>query len=151
LHLAAEEGHPDLAKLLLAGKADVNARNKIDATPLHLAALKGHADMAKLLLACGADVNAKESKYGQTPLQLAASRGHKDAAELLRWHYEMLSRSLRVENQEPIAASSPDPDGLDDIGEEPKWWRNQAIVFVVPTLIVLGGLLFVVVKFVIER
>jgi ankyrin repeat protein len=105
LHFAAEKGRMDVAKLLLARKADVNAGNNINATPLHLAALNGHNDVAKLLLACGADVNAQESKFGQTPLHLAAEKGHTDVAELLRGHHEMLSRSLRVENQEPIARS----------------------------------------------
>jgi ankyrin repeat protein len=137
LHFAAEEGHQDVAKLLLAGKADVDAKNNIDATPLHFAAFKGHSDVAKLLLACGADVNAKESKYGQTPFQLAATEGHKDVSELFRGHHATLSRSLRIENQEPIAASSPDPEGIDDISNEQKRWRNQAIIFVVATLIVL--------------
>jgi ankyrin repeat protein len=105
LHFAAEGGRTEVAKLLLARKADVNAGNNINATPLHLAALNGHNDVAKVLLACGADVNAKESKFGQTPLHLAAERAHTDVAELLRRHHEMLSRSLRVENQEPIARS----------------------------------------------
>jgi ankyrin repeat protein len=150
LHFAAEEGHKDVAKLLLAHKADINARNNIDATPLHFAALKGHKGMTELLLADGADVNAKESKYGQTPLHLAATEGHKDIVELLRRHHALLSASLRVENQEPTAASSPGPDGIDDIGKELTWWRNQAIIFVVPTLIVLGGLVFAA-KFFIEK
>jgi ankyrin repeat protein len=94
-----------VVKLLLARKADVNAGNNINATPLHLAALNGHNDVAKLLLVCGADVNAQESRCGQTPLHLAAEQGHTDVAELLRRHHEMLSRSLRVENQEPSAGS----------------------------------------------
>jgi ankyrin repeat protein len=107
LHFAAEEGRTDVAKLLLARKADVNAGNNINATPLHLAALNGHNDVAKLLLACGADVNSQESKFGQTPLHFAAERGHTDVVEMLRRHHEMLSRSLRNENQEPIAQSRP--------------------------------------------
>jgi ankyrin repeat protein len=105
LHFAAEQGRTGVAKLLLARKADVNAANNINATPLHLAALNGHNDVAKLLLACGADVNVQESKYGRTPLQLAVESGYTDVAELLRGHHEMLSRSLRVEDQEPIAQS----------------------------------------------
>jgi len=62
--------------------------------------------VAKLLLACGADVNAQESKYGQAPLHFAAEKGHTDVAELLRRQHEMLSRSPRAEQQEPIAQSS---------------------------------------------
>jgi ankyrin repeat protein len=60
-----------------------------------------------LLLACGANVNAQESKFGQTPFRLAVTRGQEDVAELLSRHHEMLSRALRVENQEPIARRRP--------------------------------------------
>jgi ankyrin repeat protein len=148
LHFAAEEGHTDVAKLLLAYKADVNVRNNIDATPLHFAALRGHKDVAEWLLASRADVNAKESKYGQTPLHLAVTGGQKDVAELLRRHH---AASLRVENQEPIAAFARNPDGMDDISKELKWWQNHSIIFVVPALIVLGGLVLVVVKLFTEK
>jgi ankyrin repeat protein len=151
LHFAAEGGHQDVAKLLLACKADVDARNKIDATPLHLAALRGHADVAKLLLACGADINAKESKYGQTPLQLAVTQGHTAVAELLRPRQAIVSAPPRVGNQEPTADSSPDdPDGTDDFRTELKWWRDRAIIFFV-TLIALGVLVWAFVKFFIAK
>jgi ankyrin repeat protein len=135
-----------VVKLLLAGKADVNAKNTIDATPLHLAALNGHVDVAKLLLACGADVEAKESKYGQTPLQLAATRGHKDVEGLLRRHRAMLTASLHVENQMPISASSVNPNRIDDSRTELKWQRGHTIIFIVLTSIVLGGLVLAIVK-----
>jgi hypothetical protein len=151
LHFAALKGHNDMAKLLLACEADVNARSKINATPLHFAALKGHNDMAKLLLACEADVDVKESKYGQTPLELAAAQGHKEVANLLRWHHAKLSAPLPVENQKPIAVSSPALEGVEDNSEELKWWHNPAIIFVVLTVIVLGGLVWAVVKLFMEK
>ena len=150
---------------LLEGGADPNARLsrktwftqynfdllRIDdggATPFWRAAYASDIAAMTLLLACGADINAKESKYGQTPLQLAVAGSHTDVAELLRGRHAMLSAPPRVENQEAIAASSPDPDdGMDDFGDELKRWRNQAIIFGVPALIVLGGLVWVVVKF----
>jgi ankyrin repeat protein len=135
----------------LAFRADVNARNNIDATPLHFAALRGHKDVAEWLLTSEADVDAKESKYGQTPLDLAATGGHKDVAELLRRHHAKLSASLRVENREPIAATSPNPEGMDDTGEELRWRPGRAIIFVVPALIVLGGIVLVIVKFLTEN
>src|SRR5208337_5060518 len=52
LHLAALDGHKDVVMLLLASKADVNAkeRNQYRLTPLHLAAFRGHTDVAALLL-----------------------------------------------------------------------------------------------------
>jgi ankyrin repeat protein len=39
LHLAALRGHQEVAELLLARKAEVNAKDKLGLTPLHMAAL----------------------------------------------------------------------------------------------------------------
>jgi ankyrin repeat protein len=82
LHLAAYEGHKDVAELLLAKGAEVNATDIDGSTPLHLAAYEGHKDMAELLLANKANVNARDNK-GQTPLHEAAVKGYKDVVELL--------------------------------------------------------------------
>ena len=83
LHLAALNGHKDVAELLLANKAEVNAKDNHGETPLHLAAVNGHKDVAELLLANKADVNAKVND-GSTPLHYAVTKGHGDVAELLR-------------------------------------------------------------------
>jgi ankyrin repeat protein len=72
-------------ELLLASKAEVNAKDGNHYTPLHLAAEEGHKDEVELLLASKAEVNAKDSK-GETPLHLAAYIGRKDVADLLRQH-----------------------------------------------------------------
>ena len=75
-------GHKSVAELLLANKAEVNAKDDNGKTPLHWAASAGSKDVAELLLANKAEVNAKEN-HGRTPLHLAAAEGHKDMAELL--------------------------------------------------------------------
>ncbi len=59
--------------MLLAHKAEVNAKNKDGNTPLHLAALNDHVDVAELLLAAKADVNAR-NELGNTPLKTAAQK-----------------------------------------------------------------------------
>jgi ankyrin repeat protein len=85
LHWAAFMGHKNVAELLLADGADVNATNNLSETPLHEAASMGHKDVAELLLASNADVNAK-GNFRTTPLHLAAFMGHRDVSELLLAH-----------------------------------------------------------------
>ena len=90
LHEAAFMGYKRMVELLLASKAEVNAKDKQGGTPLHRAATgpgrgRDAAEVAELLLANKADVNAKDNE-GYTPLHFAAYSGHKDVAELLRQH-----------------------------------------------------------------
>jgi len=79
LHAAAEGGHIDMVNLLLANKADVNAKSNDGSTPLFFAANK---EVAGLLLANHADVNAR-SNAGDTPLLAAASAGRVEVVDLL--------------------------------------------------------------------
>ena len=104
LHFAAYWGADDVARLLVAKDADVNARNKDGATPLHGAAYGANLEIARLLVAKGADVNAKgagvddAARYvlfnkrrflstsrvaDRTPLHQAAFNGHTEVARLL--------------------------------------------------------------------
>jgi hypothetical protein len=82
LHSAAGGGHEEVAELLLAKGADVNAKNNDGFTPLHSAAAQGHKDVAELLLAKGADANAKD-KDGYIPLYWAAQMQHDELVTLL--------------------------------------------------------------------
>jgi ankyrin repeat protein len=89
LHWAASQGHKNIVELLLANKAEVNAKDSAQWTPLHKAASHGHKDVVELLLAKGADVNA-QAKNGYTPLYLASkfydALKKKDVMELLCQH-----------------------------------------------------------------
>ena len=82
LHKAAENGHLEVVKLLLANNADVNVEDEDTSTPLHAAAQHGHLEVVKLLLAKNADVNAVEI-YKSTPLHYAAENGHLEVVKLL--------------------------------------------------------------------
>ena len=107
LHTAARYGHKEIAELLIAKGAEVNAKDDEGETPLDLAWLTRQTETADLLrkhggkygtiytavgggdieavkefLAAGVDVNAKD-EVGWTPLHIAAIRGNKEIAELL--------------------------------------------------------------------
>ena len=84
---AITNDYKNMAELLIANGADVNAKSDInwevrDLTPLHIAASSGKQDIAELLLAKGADVNATAS-IERTPLHYAVAAGNKDIVELL--------------------------------------------------------------------
>jgi len=83
LHRATYQGYKEIAELLIAKGADVNAKGGVNGgTPLHWAAEEGHKETAELLIVKGADVNAK-NRGGGTPLHHAARKGHKEIVELL--------------------------------------------------------------------
>ncbi len=84
LHYAAAQGHKEIAKLLIAEGANLNATDYIGTRPLHMAAYM-KSDVAELLIANGADVNAKDN-VGETPLDSAILGKRTTSADLLRKH-----------------------------------------------------------------
>ncbi|MGD0801373.1 MAG: ankyrin repeat domain-containing protein [Terracidiphilus sp.] len=82
LHIAAFNGHKDVAEFLLANKADVNAKAKNGSTPLHLAAAKGNKDIVELLLASKAEINALDNE-GWSPMHSAVVWNQKEIQDLL--------------------------------------------------------------------
>jgi ankyrin repeat protein len=72
-----------MVKLLVANKADINAKSNSGDTPLHMAARNGSKDAVDLLLGANANLNAKNNA-GQTPLDLATLGNHEDIKELLQ-------------------------------------------------------------------
>ena len=113
MHYAAFRGRPEIAKLLIEAKADLNAKDEEGLTPLdtvltkntkdlllkhgaknsveidyplHYAAANGHNGVAKALIESGRNVNAKiESRWwaGWTPLHFATRNGHTDTVKML--------------------------------------------------------------------
>jgi ankyrin repeat protein len=84
LHWAVSSRQKEIVTLLIADKADVNAKSNSGQTPLHYAVAFcfGDTNMVDLLLVNKADVNAKDNS-GKTPLHMAALYGFKDIAALL--------------------------------------------------------------------
>ncbi|MEW6358100.1 MAG: ankyrin repeat domain-containing protein [Planctomycetota bacterium] len=70
LHLAIDEVRQDIARLLIASGADVNARDRTGSTPLHFAAKTCQKQIAELLIRNGADVNARTAS--RLPLRLSS-------------------------------------------------------------------------------
>ncbi|MEG4107510.1 ankyrin repeat domain-containing protein [Microcoleus sp. S13_C5] len=79
LHLA---GSKEVAELLIAKGADVNAKDSYGHTPLHVATASDRIKVAQTLIAKGADVNAKGTD-GYTPLHFAAMLDRIKVAQML--------------------------------------------------------------------
>ena len=82
---AAEHGHVDVVRILVAHRADVNAINHVGLSALMKAANPGHAEIIRILIDGGAHINAAD-RHGYTPLMRAAAYGHAQAVQLLLDH-----------------------------------------------------------------
>ncbi len=74
LHLAAYQGYAEIARILLAAKANPSATSEDGTTPLHTAAAYDRTEVVKVLIAGKADLNARD-KDEATPLHYAADQG----------------------------------------------------------------------------
>ncbi|MBM9538543.1 ankyrin repeat domain-containing protein [Desulfobulbus alkaliphilus] len=83
LHEAVENGHKDVAVMLIEHGANIQPRDNDQSAPLHLAARTGNLELATLLIDHGADVNARD-KYERTPMDLARLERHAGLLRLLR-------------------------------------------------------------------
>ena len=106
LHGAALSGDVAAIRNLLAGGADVNARDEGRVTPLHQAVLFGNIASVQALLAGSADVNAR-AEDGVTPLHIAATR---------KWVLDTLEADAKGGHDELSRVWSK-AMGLDTLGE----------------------------------
>lgn len=114
LHYAALCGRKDIAELLLANGAKVNARRSgYGETPLHLAVVGGDESVFTLLLARGAVVNAVDGDLTlSTPLHYASCFGRSEFVRLLLAHG---ARVNAVDSVGRTPLHCAEPFGLEDI------------------------------------
>ncbi|AIE86460.1 ankyrin repeat domain-containing protein [Fimbriimonas ginsengisoli] len=89
LHFAAWKGHPEIAEVLIAAGADLQAHSTNGhwgTTPLHAAAHGNQKAVAEVLIKHGADINAKRAVGEGTPLAETRAHNATAVAKLLRAH-----------------------------------------------------------------
>jgi len=82
LLIACQEGHLEVARLLIDRGADKEKATNNGNTPLHLACYDGNLEVARLMLDCGADKDAADED-GFTPLHDACEEGRLEIIKLL--------------------------------------------------------------------
>jgi ankyrin repeat protein len=83
LHLAAQQGHTNIVRILLSQGMMVDLRLKTGVTPLMLTAIEGKTETASFLIDHGADVNAVAEQETITPLLAAANMGKAEMVTFL--------------------------------------------------------------------
>jgi len=82
LHVAAIFDRKEVVKVLLANKANIEAKDRLGHTPLEQGAMRGSKAVVALLLANKANINARDISK-DTPLMVAAVNNQKEIVELL--------------------------------------------------------------------
>ena len=82
LHLASQEGHLEVVRLLVDSGGNPNVKNGNEETPLSLASGNGKRKVAQFLLERGADSNSQDLQR-RTPLHESSENGHLDVVLLL--------------------------------------------------------------------
>lgn len=80
--MLSQDGHVEVARLLLDSGAQVNMPADSFESPLTLAACGGHVELAALLIERGANLEEVNDE-GYTPLMEAAREGHEEMVALL--------------------------------------------------------------------
>ncbi|MCY4320950.1 MAG: ankyrin repeat domain-containing protein, partial [Bdellovibrionaceae bacterium] len=82
LHLAVENGDPDIVEILLKYGANFDTKDNWGKTPAHLAVENRDKDIVEILLKYGANFDTKDN-WGKTPAHLAVENRDKDIVEIL--------------------------------------------------------------------
>lgn len=76
LHYAANNGHANIAEILLSNEADPEAETYEGKRALHIASLRGYKEVAEVLLKKSAKINCQDKSF-YTPIHYAAENGHR--------------------------------------------------------------------------
>ncbi|CAG8943942.1 unnamed protein product [Penicillium salamii] len=85
LTYASQNGHHDIARLLIKHGAHVNSQDKYQGTALWAACRAGHDRIVQMLLEHGADANTGDDAHGR-PLETASFHGRRNIVEALLAH-----------------------------------------------------------------
>ena len=80
---ASRLGHPDIVRLLLKYKSEVNTKDASGWTPLHVASAHNDVELVRLLVSRGARLNATDHQ-GHSPLKWARETGSRDVFTYLK-------------------------------------------------------------------
>lgn len=83
LHTAAENGHAEVVKLLIAKNAKMDVTDDRGCTPLYKACGAKSDDAALYMIEYAGETLDQAAKTGKTPLRKAAARGHRKIVEAI--------------------------------------------------------------------
>ncbi|OBT40888.1 hypothetical protein VE00_08798 [Pseudogymnoascus sp. WSF 3629] len=154
LHLAAQDGVPEVMQLLLDYGADPNVLDELKGTPARWAIRNNHIEAVKVLLQGGLDPNFDKGNG----LQMALQMGRLEIAELYVQHGAIVKRGmiysarssqkgnhmplfkLCAKNMRSADEESADEDNVDLNEGEGDWKVNIKMgTFNVPRIMAMGG------------
>ena len=99
IHLASESSNLDILNMLIALKANVNIKNKLNETPIHFAIKSNNINAVDALLAQGIDLSLTTTK-GETPMFYAMKTGNLNIIQML------------YNNNSPLSGTDKDGNNL---------------------------------------
>ena len=81
-HIASQEGHLEVVKILIEHGAEIEAIYKDGYTPLYIASQNGRLDVVEYLISQQANINMS-CHHGSSPLYIATQQGQLDVVNLL--------------------------------------------------------------------
>ena len=82
IHIASESKSTDILSMLIALKANINIKNKLNETPIHFAVRNNNIDTIDMLLSQGADLNSANID-GEIPIFYAMKTGNLRIVKML--------------------------------------------------------------------